>query len=370
MNVQDVIDVIESLAPPHLAEPDDPIGLHVGARRGDVTKALVALDLSEPVVREAVDTGADLIVTHHPFIYRPLKTVLTDRPDGRMVADLTAAGISVYCAHTNLDACRGGVNDLLAEIVGLEDTRPLEPARRSEVKLVTFVPADCLEDVRRPLCEAGAGTIGDYTDCSFTVPGVGTFTPGEMSDPHTGAPGQFEEADELRLEMVVPRRKLATVTRVLEEVHPYEEVAYDLYPIEGLSDTEGLGRAGRMGDPMPAAELTASLIESLDCLGARIVGDPDRTVKTAAVCGGAGGGLVKSALSARVDCYVTGDINYHTALEARDSGLVVIDIGHRKSELPVIPWLALKLSDALPTLEIAISQVDNEPFVYCAPPEG
>lgn len=367
MKARDVIEWIETLAPASLAMPDDPVGLQVGSDSTELTTVLVALDLSETVADEAVRLGAQLVVTHHPFLYRPLACLRTDTPQGRTISTLLKHDISVYSAHTNLDSCTDGVGDRLATLVGLVDTRPLAPATLEQVKLVTFVPVDSLEDVRRAICQAGAGHIGDYSECTYTLAGTGTFRGGAGTNPTLGTAGEFEEVDELRLETVVPGSAVETVVRVLKEVHPYEEVAYDLYPLVATSPREGLGRIGRLSPPIDAGELTDRLVDRLDAPGARIVGDADRLLKTVAICPGSGSSLLENALAAHVDAYVTGDIGYHTALEARDRGLVVIDIGHRAAELPVVAWLADRLAESFGTLEVVASRVDNEPFMYVGP---
>ncbi len=353
MTVRDIAAALERWAPPGSKLSYDNVGLQVGDPAKDVASVLVALDLTPAVVDEAEAMGTDLVVTHHPLLFKPIKRLVpTDFVSG-LAYRLAQSGIAYYAIHTNLDAAPGGVSFALAEHLGLNNVRFLDGMTESLMKLVTFVPPDHTEAVRAALAEAGAGRIGDYSECAFTTTGTGHFRPGDDTDPHTGTPGTLESADEVRIEMEVARWDVGRIVTALKQAHPYEEVAYDLYPVEQPSTQAGLGAIGTVDEPMPLKAWLEVILEKLEAGSLRYVGDPEAMVSTVAVCGGAGSSLVSTAMAAGADAFVTADITYHTFFQplAPDGTprMALIDAGHYETEWIterlLVGWLAERFPD-------------------------
>jgi dinuclear metal center YbgI/SA1388 family protein len=360
--VGDWLRILDGFFPSYLAEDWDNAGLQVGDRSWAADRVLVALDPTAAVIQEAAQRGCGLVVTHHPLLFRPLRTLDLQEPVAAVAGEAFASKVAVAAYHTNADAARPGVTDALAEAIDLTVTGVLRPSgdEGSRVKLVAFVPNDATAKVLDALAIAGAGVIGEYSHCSFRVTGTGTFLPSERAHPAIGERGELTEVEEDRLEMVLPRGRLAAATRALIQAHPYEEVAYDVYPLLG---GEGLG-PGRLAEP--AAPLTvAGLAERCRArLGGwvRAAGDLERVVRTVALCGGAGASLIPDALAAGADALVTGDVKHHQALDAVGAGLAVIDAGHHGTEWPFVEALARVMARSLADAEVTVSEVRTEPF--------
>jgi dinuclear metal center YbgI/SA1388 family protein len=276
-----------------------------------------------------------------------------DNATNQLCLDIVAAGIACYSAHTNLDVVPGGVNEVLAEALDLMDTAPLIPVPHAhQVKLVTFVPEADLEKVRNAVCQAGAGVIGDYSFCSFSGEGVGTFRPGDSASPYSGEKGAINEEHERRFETLVTKARLPAVLEALFAAHPYEEVAYDVVTLENTDPTVSLGLRGRLETPSRLDEFAEEVRHALDVSHVRVVGDPDRPIKNVAVLGGAGGGLA-GQIPDDIDVYVTGDVKYHEAQDALERGLAIIDAGHHGTEKWIVPVLAKYLKSQLDELRVA-----------------
>ncbi|MDY6796234.1 MAG: Nif3-like dinuclear metal center hexameric protein [Actinomycetota bacterium] len=343
--VEDVIAIMEELAPLSLAEDWDNVGLLLGSSRSEVEGVLVSLDAQGEVLAEAGRRGAGLLICHHPPIFRPLYRVDTDEPAGSFIEQALTSGISVYAAHTNLDGCKVGVNAALAEAVGLPRHRPLCPAPGKEgLKLVTFLPPGEAGRVSEALFEAGAGEIGEYGGCSFRVEGTGTFTPGPESHPAYGKAGETNRVREVRLEVVVSRRGLDAALKALVSSHPYEEPAYDIYSLR-VPPAGGMGAVGELPQALELAELARVCSKALGNPDVRLAGDPRKSVRHVAVCGGSGGDLLPAAAEAGAEVMITGDVGYHKAVEAVIRGLAVIDAGHYHTERPVVAHLAALLEE-------------------------
>jgi len=355
--VRDVITALDGIAPPHLCLGDDPRGLLVGDMGAPVTRVALALDVTLPVARAAAVSGAEMAVAHHPLIYHPLRAVRTDDPHpGAVVHECIRSGIAVACAHTNWDVAAGGVNDVLAGLLGLEGTRPLQITRRDPlVKVAVFVPVEARDKVLDAMAAAGAGAIGDYDRCAFWSPGTGTFRPLPGADPYAGEVGKIATADEERLEMVVPEEKWRAVERAMKEAHPYEEVAYDAYSLKNTAAEYGIGRVGRLPEPVPAAEFLSRVRSALSFPEVRMAGPAGRPVQTVAVCGGAGAFLMKDAISAGADALVTSDVRHHEYVDAEANGFLLLDAGHAATEAPGARELARRLRAALEVRGVAVS---------------
>jgi dinuclear metal center YbgI/SA1388 family protein len=354
--VRDLATVLEAWAPPGSKLDFDRVGLQVGDPEAEIDRVLVALDLTPAVLAEAESWGAGLVVTHHPLLFRPLERLVPTDLTGALAYGLARAGIAYYAAHTNLDTAPGGVSFALAERLGLEGVRFLAPTEGALRKLVTFVPESLAEAVRAALADAGAGRIGEYEACAFEGRGTGHFRPGLEATPFTGEPGRMERAEEVRLEVEVPRWDLPRALAALRQAHPYEEVAYDLYPVEQAHTRTGLGALGTLAEAEPLSAFLARVAGRLHAEALRYVGDPKAEVRRVAVCGGSGSSLIGAALRAGADAYVTADITYHTFFQPLDpSGaprLALIDAGHYESEWVAEELLAEALAEAFPELEV------------------
>lgn len=366
-NGHEIIQLFEQFSPKGLAMEDDKIGLQIGRLNKKIDKIMIALDVLEEVIDEAIERNVQLIIAHHPPIFRPLKNVLTDTVQGRMIEKLIKHDIAVYAAHTNLDVAKGGVNDLLAEALGLENPEVLVPTYETKLKkLIVFTPISHAEVIRKAIGDAGAGHIGNYSHCSFSADGKGRFLPGENTNPYIGHQGKLESVDEVRIETIVPEKLLKRVVSAMIKAHPYEEVAFDVYPVENRGEILGLGRIGTVKE-ITLGEYSAKVKEVLEVDKVRVVGDLLSTVKKVAVLGGDGNKYFKHAKFKGADVYITGDIYYHTAHDAMMEGLNIIDPGHNVEKIMkkgLTKTLKKMCKESGYEVEIFPSQVNTDPFQY------
>jgi len=339
------MDAMDKLAPRYLAENWDNVGLLLGSPAQKVTNILVTLDVTKEVVDQAIKDSVDLIITHHPLIFKPLTKIRTDLPQGQVLASLLKANIAVYAAHTNLDSAMGGVNDILADKLNLEEIQPLAIRYTEKMyKLVVFVPETHLEVVRRAITEAGGGHIGNYSHCTFAGKGVGSFLPLEGAEPFIGKVGTLEYAEECRLETIIPEKVSRRVLKAMLKAHPYEEVAYDMYQLLNSEKGFGLGRIGKVTSPMTVMDFVTHVKKALQIDYVRVSGALDKIIKKVAVCGGSGASLLHKATFAGADVLLTGDVKYHEAQESLGADIVIIDAGHFATEQPVLPYVAQYLA--------------------------
>jgi len=327
-SVEDIIRVIEDMAPANLALPDDPVGLQVGSPGWRVEKIMVSLDADTEVIGQAVKAGADLLLSHHPLLYRPLSRVDPDSPAGSAVALALENHLAVYCAHTNLDAADGGLNHILADVLGLSDRRPLEGISGDKFKMVVYMPGDSLDKVRRAAFESGAGSIGAYSMCSFAGPGTGTFLGSGDANPAVGNTGIFEVVDEMRLEMIVEADRVSRTQEAVRHSHPYEEPVIDLFQLHEVSPAGGVGLVGSLPKAAAISEIIDMLTAALGITTVFLISSGVRKAGKVAVCTGSGASLAVRAKAAGADVYVTGDVKYHQARDAQAMDLPLIDIGH------------------------------------------
>ena len=351
--IRDLSQPLEAWAPPGSAQDYDNVGLQVGDASREVTSVVVALDCTPQVLEEARELGAELIITHHPLIFRRLSSVTADGFVSNLALRLAEAGVALYSIHTNLDAAPGGVSFALAEQIGLENIGFLDGFEESLLKLVTFVPNDAFNAVRSAMAEAGAGRIGDYDACAFTTDGTGYFRPGDGANPHIGTSGgDLESVSERRLEVQVERWSLRPVLSALNATHPYEEVAFDVYPVNGKSSQAGLGAIGQLPEPEPMTAFLERVTSSLEAESLRWAGDPDALVERVAVCGGAGSDFTGTARSAGADAYVTSDVTYHEFFNVLNNDghpdMALIDAGHYETEAITERLLIDYLSERFP----------------------
>jgi dinuclear metal center YbgI/SA1388 family protein len=371
--VGEVAAALEAWAPPGSKLDYDRVGLQVGDAAAAATSVLVALDLTPAVLDEAEATRADLVVTHHPLLFRPLERLTPDSPTGALALRLARAGVAYYAIHTNLDAAPGGVSVALAERLGLENVRFLAPVEGVVRKLVVFVPRDHARAVHAALAGAGAGRIGDYEACAFETPGTGRFRPGPGAHPFVGRAGGPEEAvEEVRLEVEVARWDLGRAVAAMKEKHPYEEAAYDVYPVEQPATRAGFGAVGDLPAPEPLSAFLARVAGRLACDALRYAGDPAMTVARAAVCGGAGADLIARARAAGADAYVTADLTYHRFFDALAPDgtpqMALVDAGHYETEAHAETLLADFLAARFPGLAVRRTAQRTSPVRTFVPP--
>lgn len=360
-----LIQHFESIAPPRFAVEKDRIGLQLGSLAHEVKGILVALEVTEKVVEEAIALGVNWIFVHHALIFQPLAQVRTDQPAGKMIEKLLQNQIQVYVAHTNLDAAPHGVNDVLASQIGLLKPKTLFVHGQDQLmKLVVFVPATHLEIVRKAIGDSGAGAIGAYSHCTFAAKGTGTFLPQKGTNPYIGEQGKWSEVDEYRLETILPTSIKQQVIKAMLAAHPYEEVAYDLYPLM-LYEQIGMGKIGRLPNKQPLANFVTHVKQAYHLSHVRVVGDLNKEIQTIALLGGAGSRYVAEAKRQGADLYLTGDIDYHTAQAALQEEICLIDIGHAV-EQRVVPAVCSQLAEHLPKeVQVFASQIDFDPFQVC-----
>lgn len=371
MRLADVIAALDELYPPALAESWDSVGLISGDPDQPVRHVHLALDPTEQTVAEAIELGADLMLTHHPLLLKGASQIPSTTSKGRILRAAIKNDLALFNAHTNADRARNGVNDALADAVGLRDAAPLVPANDLRLeKIVTFVPHDDASRVIDALAEAGAGAIGDYSRCAFLSTGTGTFTPGEAANPTIGDRGRAEEVAETRIEMVLDPWRRTAVIDALRTAHPYEEPAFDVLAMVPLPTDQGLGRVGDLPSPLTLRALTEHLAAVLPKapVGIRAAGDPDRQVRRVAVLGGSGDGHLADAARAGVDAYVTADLRHHPASEhVADRGPALVDAGHWATEATWLPLAARLLTDHLgPDLHTSVSQICTDPWTVRA----
>ena len=369
----EVVAALDGRYDPALAEDWDAVGLVCGDPSEVVRSVLFAVDPTEAVVDEALELGADLVVTHHPLLLTPVHGVPADDPKGRVVHRLVRAGVGLFVAHTNADrAADHGVNDALAAALGLHHTVPLETVGAPQTDtLVVFTPVADGDRLVDELSAAGAGVIGNYTRCAWQTVGTGTFIPGDGATPAIGALGRSEQVPETRLEMVVPRTARAAVLRALHEWHPYQDPGYALFENSATPSRAGLGRIGELARATTLRQFAERVATALPATaaGIRVAGDPDRTVRSVAVCGGSGGSMFDRAAAAGADVLVTSDLKHHPVLEAMGvAGPAICEVAHFASEWPWLPVAADVLHrDLGGRVSVAVSQRRTDPWTLHVP---
>jgi len=368
VNGHEIITLFEKWSPKRFAMDGDPVGLHIGQLNRTVENVLVTLDVNEEVIDEAIRKGVKLIIAHHPLIFRPLKSLLTDTPQGSMIEKCIKNEIAVYAAHTNLDVAPGGVNDMLAEKLGLVDTEIVELTYSEPLyKLIVFSPVSHADEIRQALEKAGAGAIGDYLGCSFSSSGIGRFTPVEGAIPFIGEVGKGEEVEEQRIEVVLPGPIRSKVLKAMLGAHPYEEPAYDLFALDQQANEYGLGRIGKLLEKTTLAQFAEVVKTAFDVPALRFVGDPNKEIRKVAVLGGDGNKYIGAAKRAGADVLVTGDLYYHVAHDAQAIGLAVIDPGHNIEKVMiqgVADYMQAACTEAGYNVSFIESEIVTEPFTF------
>lgn len=363
MLVKQVIEALERWAPPALQESYDNSGLITGDEHQVVTKILVSLDCTEVVVNEALESGCNMIVAHHPIVFSGLKKFSGNDYVTRVIKKAIKHDVAIFAMHTNLDNVRSGVNAAIAERLGLREARILAPIQKKLLKLVTFVPQAFQEQVATALFAAGAGQIGNYSNCSFGVMGEGTFQAAAGAEPFVGKIGALHQEPEVRLEVVLPDFLQHAVVRALMKAHPYEEVAYDLYNIQNNWNEVGAGLIGQLAEPMDTMEFLHHIKKQMQAPCLRYTHPIKKQVQTIAVCGGSGSFLLPQAIQQQADVLVTADFKYHQFFDAAGK-IVIADIGHFESEQFTIPLIADFLKEKFPTFATLLTKSITNPVNY------
>lgn len=343
MKCKEVIEFIEDWAPKGIAWKADNTGFQLGYKENEISNIMLSLDLNEKVIKESVKKNCNLIITHHPLLFNPVKS-LDFEHDGRsgLIRMLIKNDISLYSAHTNLDFTKDGVSFQLAKKLNLQKIRFLKNLEEDLLKLAVFVPASHLEEVAESIHHAGGGIIGEYSHCSFRTAGTGTFRGSEISKPAAGSRGKLELVEEIKLEALIEIWKVEQVISALKKSHPYEEVAYDLFSLKNKNINYGIGAIGEFNDPMKKDDFLKHISKSLKVENLRFVNGANKQIKTVAACGGSCSELINDAISNKADAFITADIKYHTFLDA-EGKLLLVDAGHYETEIPVLDEIERRL---------------------------
>ena len=367
MRVRDIEDTLDRWAPHMAASKNDNVGLQCGDPGMAVRGILVCLDITEDIVKDALRRRSNLIVSHHPLLYRPLTSLTPATHTARTLTALVQKRVAAIAAHTNLDSAPDGTSYALARSLGISDPEVLDRSAHLQVKLVTFVPGTDVDRVAAAMAEAGAGQIGNYEQCSFRSAGTGTFRGNAESSPAVGRREALEHVSEVRLEMIVDRDRLTAVKDALQRTHPYEEVAFDVYPIENRHPRFGMGAIGTLPRAVSLAAFLRRTRRALGTGALRFTGDPQQMVTRVAVCGGSGSGLIEQAIAHRADVLVTADIPFHRFQDAAGR-IALVDAGHHETEFPVLETIAGTLREACrqrgDRIPVAVSAVHTNPVVY------
>ena len=363
VTVKDVVGVIEQFAPPVYQESYDNSGLQTGDFNARVNKILLAVDVTEPVIDEAIELGANLIISHHPVIFQGIKRITGRTFTERVIAKAIKNDINIYSCHTNIDNVFPGVNLKISEKIGLTDIQALKPMPGMLFKLVTFIPTDHLEKVRQAVFDAGAGTIGNYDFCSFNVAGNGTFRASDSTNPYVGEKNKLHTEPEVRVETIFPKHLEKKIISALIKAHPYEEVAYDIYPITNSTPNLGAGAIGHLQHEMDEKEFLASIKKTFRVSWIRHSPFVGRPIKKVAVCGGSGAFLLADAKREGADVFISADFKYHQFFDADDQ-ILIADIGHFESEQYTLEIFYEVVTKKLPNFAIYFTKVKSNPINY------
>ena len=335
MTVRDIENILWAWAPREIAWERDNVGLQCGSHRDRVRGILVCLDANVAVARQASRRGADLIVSHHPPLFRPLTSLTPDSRAGALARELVERRVALIAMHTNLDFARGGTSFALAGVLGLERPEFLSMPYRLQRKIVTYVPPSHADRVASAMSAEGAGVIGNYDHCSFRMVGTGSFRGTPESHPHLGQPGKLEHVEEVRLEMIAPHHRVDRIVQAMKQAHPYEEVAYEVYATENRSSDYGMGVVGTLVRPVRLGRFLSRVRGALRVPHLRYTGDPRRRIRRVAACGGSGADLLQAAIERGADAFVTADVKYHHFQES-EGRIALVDAGHYETEAPVV----------------------------------
>jgi dinuclear metal center YbgI/SA1388 family protein len=361
--IKDITNYLEGIAPLAYQESYDNAGLIVGNPNTEVKGVLVCLDSIEETIEEAQRIGANLIIAHHPIVFKGLKRLNGSNYVERTVISAIKSDIAIYAIHTNLDSVLNGVNAKIAEKLGVKNLRILDPQKSGLQKLITYVPKSDASEVLNGLFEVGAGHIGNYSHCSFSQNGTGTFKPLENTNPYVGEIGELHKEEESKVEVVFESYLQGTIVKTLNEIHPYEEVAFDIMSLENRNTTVGLGVIGELEDEIPAIEFLQRIKTNMKAGVVKYTPIVKSHVKRIAICGGSGSFLLSAAKRNKAHLFLTSDFKYHEFFDA-EKQLIIADIGHYESEQYTSELLVDFLKQKFSTFAIRISEVNTNPVNY------
>ncbi|MCL6258299.1 Nif3-like dinuclear metal center hexameric protein [Aquiflexum sp. TKW24L] len=361
--IRDIVSYLEKIAPPSYQESYDNAQLITGNPHDSLKGVLCTLDATEAVVEEAISLGCNLIVAHHPIVFRGLKSLTGKNYVERTVIKAIKNDIAIYAIHTNLDHVSQGVNKKICDVIGLKNTQILQPKKELLLKLVTFAPHESTEKVLKALFDAGAGKIGEYSNCSFLAEGIGTFTPSTSANPHKGTPESAHREPETRIEVLLPSYLERKVLHALKDAHPYEEVAYYIQKLENENQEVGAGMIAELEEAMDEREFLEMLKLKMNLIAIKHTHLLGKKVKKIAVCGGAGIFLLHDALKSGADIFITSDVKYHEFFDAENQ-LVICDIGHYESEIYTKELLRDILSQKFTNIALYLTKVITNPITY------
>ena len=363
ITIGDIAGVLNQWAPPGLQESWDNSGLIAGDPGAEARGILVCIDVTAHVIEEAISLGCNLVVSHHPPVFAGLKRFTSRDEEAVPLIKAIENRIALFACHTNLDSIPEGVSGLLAKKLNLRETSVLAPREKDLLKLVFFVPSSHADPVSEAIFRSGAGTIGKYDLCSFRSGGVGTFRGGEGTQPFTGVKGEWSKEEELRIETILPKHLAGKVVEALIKSHPYEEVAYDLYPLENSNPAFGMGIKGLLPEPMETGAFLRNVCEKLGIQALRYSSSDVKVIRKVAVCGGSGSGFTTKAIAAGCDAFITGDIKYHDWFRGT-GGLLLVDVGHYESEQFAMQGIYHSLIEKFPTFAVHLTEVNTNPINY------
>ena len=363
MKIKEIVNALEMFAPLPLQDGFDNAGLQIGLTDAEATGALLCLDVTEAVIDEAIALGFNLVISHHPLIFRGYKSITGKDYVERCIMKAIKNDIVVFSMHTNLDNAPQGVNYKIAEKKGLNNLKILEPKENSLLKLVTFVPKDHADTVREALFQAGCGCIGDYDSCSYNLDGTGTFRAQEGTHPFCGHIGEMHEEKETRIETILPSFKMNQVEKTLIAAHPYEEPAYDFYPLQNKWTQTGAGIVGELEEPETETDFLKRIKKTFEVGCVKHTNLNGRLIQKVALCGGAGAFLLPKAVKAHADVFITGEVKYHDYFYY-ENDILVAEIGHYESEQYTKEIFFSILKDLFPTLETQMTRVNTNPIKY------
>ncbi|MCF8069930.1 MAG: Nif3-like dinuclear metal center hexameric protein [Desulfobacterales bacterium] len=364
--VADIISAMHVIAPPELAESWDNCGLQAGDKSWPVKKVCLSLDPTPDVISAACKAGADMLITHHPLIFSPLNSLDFSSQVGAAVLQSANTKMAIYSAHTNLDKVSGGINDVLAERIGLINVCPFIQGFDEMYKFVVYVPAESEQAILKALFETDAGKIGKYSGCSFRTKGTGTFIPDSDAEPYIGQFGEVSHVEEIRIEAVVSKNEINNVVAHVRKHHPYERMAYDIFPMVDSESVHGLGRMGALKQKTTLKNLALDIKGKLELETVKVAGDPDLVVTDVALCSGSGSSLLNDFYASGAQAYISGDLKFHDARDTSEQNLGLIDIGHFASEHLMVEVLADMLKKVClenkMDIEINVSDQEADPF--------
>jgi len=363
MNLHEIISFFEEVAPFSLQESYDNSGLQTGNPTMEISGALICLDVTVEVIEEALQHKLNLIISHHPLVFHPVKSLTGKNATEKMLIKAIKNDLAILSVHTNIDAVVPGVNDKIADKLGLTNRRILQSAEELLLKLAFFVPVNDAEKVRDSVFKAGAGVIGEYDNCSFNTPGTGTFRASENTNPHVGKKNKLHHEEEVKVEMIVPSWLKNKVVNALIESHPYEEVAYDLFPLKNKLDIVGMGMLGELEEEMSEYDFLNALKTVFNTGCVKYSSLLDRPVKKVALCGGSGSFLLSKAIASGADVFVTADLKYNHYFDA-EGKLIIADIGHYESEQFTKELFYELLMKKFPKFALRLSEVNTNPINY------